>query len=401
MAGEKLSDGIRATPLVISGLGIGQILAWGSSFYLPAVLAGPVVADTGWPLTAVVAGLSLGLVIGGLVSPRLGRVIQQRGGRPVLLAGAGGIALGLAVLALAPNLAVFLGGWVIMGFGMAAGLYDAAFATLGRLYGLRARGLITALTLFGGFASTICWPLAAYAETRLGWRGTCLAFAGAQILLVMPLYLAVLPREPAAPAAVRPDPAAPVTAAVDPRLMILTGVVITLTAAVTAVISVHIVALLGVREISATAAVALGALIGPSQVAARVVEFGLGRNRHPIWTMVASGALIAIGLCGLLAPLVPVALALVLYGCGLGIFSIARGTLPLALFGAETYAVVMGRLARPMMLASALSPTVAAAGLQALGAPAILAVLAAASGATVIFVVLLARRLRRGAPEPD
>lgn len=396
MAGEKLSDGIRATPLVISGLGIGQILAWGSSFYLPAVLAGPVVADTGWPLTAVVAGLSLGLVIGGLVSPRLGRVIQQRGGRPVLLAGSGGIALGLTVLALAPSLPVFLGGWVIMGFGMAAGLYDAAFATLGRLYGLRARGLITALTLFGGFASTICWPLAAYAETRLGWRGTCLAFAGAQVFLVMPLYLALLPREKAAPALARPDPAAPTAVAVDPRLMILTAVVITLTAAVTAVISVHIVTLLGIRGVSATAAVALGALIGPSQVAARVVEFGLGRRRHPIWTMVASGALIAIGLGGLLVPAVPVALALVLYGCGLGIFSIARGTLPLALFGADTYALVMGRLARPMMLASALSPTIAAAGLQVLGATAILAVLVAASGATVIFVVLLARRLRRG-----
>lgn len=390
----------RPIPLVISGLGIGQILAWGSSFYLPAVLAGPVVADTGWPLTAVVAGLSIGLVIGGLVSPRLGRAIQQRGGRPVLLAGAGGIALGLAVLALAPSLPVFLGGWVVMGFGMAAGLYDAAFAALGRLYGLRARGLITALTLFGGFASTICWPLAAYAETRLGWRGTCLAFAGAQVFLVMPLYLAVLPREKAAPApgAVHPGSAAPAAGSVDRRLMLLTGAVITLTAAVTAVVSVHIVALLGIREVSATAAVALGALIGPSQVAARVVEFGLGRRRHPIWTMVASGALVAVGLCGLLMPAVPVALALVLYGCGLGIFSIARGTLPLALFGAETYALVMGRLARPMMLASALSPTIAAAGLQVLGASAILAVLAAASGSTVIFVVLLARRLRHGGP---
>ncbi|WP_208111988.1 MFS transporter [Zavarzinia compransoris] len=378
----------------MAGLGVGQILAWGSSFYLPAVLAAPVAADTGWPLTAVVAGLSVALVVGGLASPRLGRAIQRRGGRPVLAAGSAGIAAGLVILAAAPNLPVFLAGWVVIGLGMAAGLYDAAFACLGRLYGARARTAITALTLFGGFASTLCWPLAAWAEARLGWRGTCLAFAAAQVLIVVPLYLLVVPPVPAeAPAGAGAAGAAPVP---DRRLLLLTGGAVTLTGAVTAVVSVHFIALLGPREGGLAAAVALGALIGPAQVAARVVELGLGRHRHPIWTMAAAAGLILAGLAGLMSGFVTAAAALILYGGGVGIFSIARGTVPLALFGPGSYASVMGGLARPMMLAGALAPTVAAAGLEILGPRPILWGLAAAAAATVIFVAILAREVARG-----
>ena len=172
-------DALRIAPrspsrvVVISVLGVTQIFAWGSSYYLPAVLAKPIASDTGWSLSWVVGGLSLGLLIAGLVSPWVGRAIARRGGRPVLAVSAALLAAGLTALALAHSLPAFLLAWSLIGIGMGAGLYDPAFATLGRLYGHGGRSAITTLTLFGGFASTVCWPLSAFLDAHLGWRGAC------------------------------------------------------------------------------------------------------------------------------------------------------------------------------------------------------------------------------------
>ena len=199
-------DALRVAPtspsraIVISVLGVTQIFAWGSSYYLPAVLAKPIASDTGWSLSWVVGGLSLGLLIAGLVSPWVGRAIARQGGRPVLAASAALLAAGLSVLALAHSLAAFLIAWSLIGLGMGAGLYDPAFATLGRLYGHEGRSAITTLTLFGGFASTVCWPLSAFLAAHLGWRGACLVYAGFQLAVALPAYLFVLPREPQRPA---------------------------------------------------------------------------------------------------------------------------------------------------------------------------------------------------------
>ena len=195
---------------VIGVLGIGQVLVWGSSYYLPAVLAKPVADATGWPLSWVIGGLSLGLLVSGLVSPKVGDLIERYGGRPVLMASAALLAAGLLTLAMAPNLVVFTLGWLVIGAAMGAGLYDPAFATIGRLYGQGARAVITSLTLIGGFASTVCWPLSALLLEHLGWRGTCLAYAAVNLFLVLPLYRFGLPAEPrhiARPAPAPRDPA--------------------------------------------------------------------------------------------------------------------------------------------------------------------------------------------------
>jgi MFS family permease len=120
---------------VIATLGFTQIMAWGSSYYLPAVLAEPITRDTHWPLTWVVSGLSVGLVLAALVSPHVGKAIERSGGRRVLALSALAIGLGQLGLAVAPNLTAYISAWVVIGAGMGAGLYDAAFATLGQLYG--------------------------------------------------------------------------------------------------------------------------------------------------------------------------------------------------------------------------------------------------------------------------
>jgi MFS family permease len=177
---------------VISALGITQIPAWGASYYLPAVLAAPIARDTGWPLTWIVGGLSFGLLAAALVLPHVGRAIERHGGRPVLALSAIAIGAGQIGLAAAPTLPFYIAAWLIVGLGMGAGLYDAAFGTLGRLDGRDARAAITTLTLFGGFASTLCWPLSAFLVSTVGWRGACLAYAAIQLCF----SIAALPARP-------------------------------------------------------------------------------------------------------------------------------------------------------------------------------------------------------------
>ena len=173
--------------VVITALGVAQILGWGTTFYFPAVLAEPIVADTGWSLAWVVGGASIGLLVAGLISPRVGRLVDRHGGRPVLAASSVFFAVGLAGIGLAPALPFYLLAWVVLGIGMGCGLYDAAFAALGRLYALEARGPITNLTLFGGFASTVCWPLSAFLANEFGWRGACLIYAVMHLVLTLPV----------------------------------------------------------------------------------------------------------------------------------------------------------------------------------------------------------------------
>src|SRR5215210_4857740 len=179
---------------VVAALGFTQIVGYGSSYYLPAVLAGPISRDTGWSLPWVVGGLSIGLLAGGLAAPAIGRAVDRYGGRPLLLLGSLFLAIGLAGVGISNTLWVYLLAWCVIGLGMGAGLYDAAFAALGGWYREQARTPITALTLFGGFASTICWPLTAYLESKVGWRSTCLIYAAIHFFLALPLQAWVLPR---------------------------------------------------------------------------------------------------------------------------------------------------------------------------------------------------------------
>lgn len=382
--------------LIITALGVAQIFAWGSSYYLVAVLAKPIAADTGWQLTWVVGGLSLGLLAAGLVSPWVGRSIERRGGRPVLAVGAVLLSAGLALLGVAQTIPAYFAAWLVLGLGMGAGLYDPAFATLGRLYGESARSAITTLTLFGGFASTVCWPLSAFMVTHLGWRGTCLVYAAFHLTVLLPLYLCALPREAERQSkpelAVITGPAGRASAQRASRSWFLLGLLataITLSSMISTLISVHLLTILQSRGLGLVAAVALGALVGPSQVGARLIELLIARYHHPIWTKLVAALLVTIGIAGLWAALPMIAVPLVLYGAGIGLESIARGTLPLALFAGPGYAAVMGRLAMPSLMAQAAAPSIGAALLGAYGASGTLATLMTVAGINFMLVVLL------------
>lgn len=383
--------------LVVGALGITQILAWGSSTYLPAVLNAPVVADTGWPLAWVAGGLSAGQLMAAAVSPMVGRAIGDLGGRAVLAISTLLLATGLATIGAAPNLVIYVVGWTIIGAGMGAGLYDASFAMLGTLYGQSARSAITTLTLYGGFASTICWPLSAFLVERYGWRSACFVYAGIQLFVSLPLLLATLPCRQTANVTTSRSGIAP--ASVDGRRrlqLVLLTIALPLSAFVSSVVAVQLLTLLQAAGESLAVAVGYGMLIGPAQVGGRIVEMTFGKRFDALWTLLSGAVLIALGLILIWTSLPILALAIVVYGAGNGVWSIARGAVPLALFGRDHYATVMGRLARPALLASAAAPFVAGVMFERGGvnlSQSILAILATLDVAVV--AALVAVTLRR------
>ncbi len=393
MAGQVTSHSLDRR-VVITALGIVQILAWGTSFYIPAVFAEPIVKDTGWSLGWVVGGTSVGLLVAGLISPQVGRVIDVHGGRPVLLASSLFYAAGLAGIGLAPALPVYLLAWVLLGIGMGTGLYDAVFAALGRLYGSEARGPITNLTLFGGFASTVCWPLSAFMIEHVGWRTACFAYAALHLVVALPLQMAVIRRAPK-PAAAAPAPAdaaqslAPARIANETLIFALLALVLSVAAGIGSIVVVHLLIFLQARGVDFAVAVSLGTLFGPAQVGARVVERLFGSRYHPIWTMIGSCSLMAVGLLLLVGKFPVLLLIILLYGAGYGISWIGRGTLPLALFGPVRFPRLMGKLAFPSLIVQALAPSAGALLIEASGADATIGVLTVLALINVVLIGLL------------
>lgn len=380
--------------VVITALGFAQILAWGTSFYFPAVFAEPIVRDTGWSLGWVVAGTSIGLLVAGLISPQVGRIIDIHGGRPVLFASSLFYAGGLALAGLAPSLPVYLFAWALIGAGMGSGLYDAVFAALGRLYGSEARGPITNLTLFGGFASTLCWPLSAYMIDHVGWRAACLVYAAIHLCVAMPLQMSVVRRASSPVAHTNPAddtiaPLAPARIENETLIFGLLAVILSILAGIGSIVIVNFMIFLQARGADYAVAVGLGTLFGPAQVGARVVERLFGNRYHPIWTMIASCTLMAVGLLMLVGNF-PVLLPIILvYGAGYGISWIGRGTLPLALFGPLRFPRLMGKLAFPSLIVQALAPSAGALLIEASGANATIALLTVLALINVVLIGVL------------
>jgi hypothetical protein len=343
----------------------------------------------------VVGGTSVGLLVAGLISPQVGRVIDAHGGRPVLLASSLFYAAGLAGIGLAPALPVYLFAWVLLGIGMGTGLYDAVFAALGRMYGSQARGPITNLTLFGGFASTVCWPLSAFMIEHAGWRNACFIYAALHLVVALPLQMAVIRRAPkaavasAAPADDTAQSTAPARIANETLIFALLALVLSIAAGIGSIVVVHLLIFLQARGVDFAVAVSLGTLFGPAQVGARVVERLFGNRYHPIWTMIGSCSLMAVGLLLLVGRFPILLLVIVLYGAGYGISWIGRGTLPLALFGPIRFPRLMGRLAFPSLIVQALAPSAGALLIEASGADATIGVLTALALINVLLIGLL------------
>ncbi|WP_335950075.1 MFS transporter [Acinetobacter bereziniae] len=371
---------------LIAVMGFTQILAWSSTFYLPAVLANLIAKDTGWSLTLVIAGLSWGFIVTGICSPKVGRFIEQFGGRKALSISSIFFAIGLLCLGLSSHLLVYYFAWTMLGIGMAFGLYDAAFSTLGRLLGQDAKTAIVGVTLLGGLASTIGWALIVFLEGLYGWRITCFILALFHLLLGLPLHYFLLPREEQSTEAHAKELNSQTNLHKEGnRLFMLVAVILTVQSFVVATISVHLLSMLKTIGFSVSTALAIGMMIGPAQIIARLLEFSLFKKLHPSWSSRVGVLISFFGIIFLFTDGYALALlGAALYGAGNGILTIIRGTLPLALFGREGYATRMGLLGRPIMIALAFGPLISAFILEKWGVNILLIILT-----TLVFIALL------------
>ena len=375
----------RQLPIILA-LGTTQTLAWASSYYLPAILADPIARDLGVSANWIFAAFSASLMISALLGPRIGRQIDLVGGRSVLSISNLTLAAGLTLLGFTYSIPVLVAAWLLLGVGMGYGLYDAAFGALGRIYGDAARRSITGITLIAGFASTVGWPLTALGLDHIGWRDTCFAWAAAHILIGLPINWLMLPPVVAAKAAAANavKPQIPID-----RAMVLLAFAFAAAWSVTGAMAAHFPRILEAAGATSVQAVAAGALIGPAQVLARIVEASFLSRYHP---------LVSTRLACLTHPIGAAILALagggaasvfaIFHGAGNGILTIARGTLPLAIFGPQNYGYRLGIIGAPARMAQAVAPLAFGFLIDAMGAR-ILIVSSALSLAALLALCLL------------
>ncbi|MGZ8314664.1 MAG: MFS transporter [Telluria sp.] len=350
-------------------LAVTQVVSWGTLYYAFAILAGDIQRELGWRAETVFGAFSWCLLAGGLVSAPVGMLLDRFGGRYVM--GAGSLLCGLGFLALSQARDPFnyYVAWTLLGMSMAALLYEAAFATLNHEYGMAARPAISKLTLFGGFASTLFWPVTLKLNGMIGWRDTYLLYAGLQLLLCLPLHLMLAARAPQHARPVRAEAAADFTlreALRHPAFWTL-AFAFSANSFIFSALSVHLIPILTGFGHPLETVVFMAALIGPMQVAGRIAEMAFAHRIRPqtvgkISFALLPGALLALMFFG--TRQWAMALFCALYGLSNGILTIARGTVPQALFGTRNYGAISGAMAAPGMLSKAAGPLAVAALIQ-------------------------------------
>ena len=381
----------------ITALGITQIVGWGTTYYSSAVLFTGMAADTGWSITLAYGAFSWAMLVSGLVSRRMGVLVERHGERRVMTLGSLGITLGLLAVAAAQHPVHLVAAWTLLGLAMRASLYETAFSALARLAGAGARRAISMVTLYGGLASSVFWPLGHWMVAHWGWRGSFAAYAVLNLLICVPLHRLCLQAHPgAAPAAGTAPPAAgttPPTARTAPpasavtapaptpepailegpmrdrALMVLSGL-LAAHSFVFGALSAHMLTLLQSLGLAAAAAVTLASVKGVAQVGARFAELSLQRHLGPISVGMISTGLLPLGLLVMDfgAPQVMVVTAgCLIYGASNGLITIVRGTVSLQLFGHAGYAATLGRIAAPGLIAGALAPMAYAALIERFG----------------------------------
>lgn len=375
-----------ANSRTVVALGLTQVIAWGSTYYLPAVLAQPIASDLGIGSSWLFAMFSGAILLSAAIAPRVGRSIDRHGGRPALATSSVVLAVGLTCLAMSQGPASLLLAWAIIGLGMGLGLYDAAFAALASLYGSAARGPITGVTLIAGFASTIAWPMTLALEQSIGWRGACGTWAAINLLVALPLHWTSIGRHQ-----VRTElEVSSVNKNAPPSTILLALLAYVFAAGwfVSTIVAAHLPVMLKLGGASLTAAVAAGALIGPAQVAARLGEFGLLRRFHPLTAATLATLMFPIGAALFYLLSAPAWVFTVLHGAGNGLLTIAVGTLPLQLFGPVGYGARQGILIIPARIAQAIAPWTFAVALSSWKLAALYVPVIALSVATIALVAV-------------
>lgn len=397
----------RATWQVLAVLSVTMIVAWGSLYYGMTMLGTRIRAETGWSQALVYGGFSVGMIVAGLAATPVGRAIDQRGGRGVMALGSIIGGLGYLVMAWSTHPAIYLAAWVLIGLGMAGSLYDPAFATLTRYAGQNSRKAISTLTLAGGLASTVFWPLGLYLLQHFDWRGVALIYAALNAVLCAGLHRFALPPDPGtvsvasaiAANGTSDDAPAPLPASTRRVVLVCLTLAIMMHGLITNAMSVHLISTLDSLGLSEAQAVAAGALIGPAQSAARFIEMLFG-GRYPVLAlglistalMPLAFGILFIGQFGLTWVIV---FALV-YGASNGLLTIARGIIPLGLFGRENYGATLGLISGPALAVKSAAPLLFALLMAAIGSTAAMGVMAGLAVIAFGAMIVLCLAVRPG-----
>lgn len=372
MSHSSNAESLPSRGRVVASIGFGQMLAWGSSYYLLAIVARPMATGLGLNPVWIYSAFSAALLLAALLSPWVGVRIDRHGGGKVLLVSNVVFALGLATLALAQGPLGMVAGWLLIGAAMPMGLYDAAFSTLVSLYRLDARRSIVGVTLIAGFASSVSWPFSAALDAHFGWRVTCAVWAALHLTVGAAIHRFLVPR--VAPVAMHAASAASAEPAAMPSLSTLWILAATFTCNgfIFAAMAAHLPRVLQAAGCTPVAAVAAASLLGIAQVTARLADAGVLHRLHPLISGRIAVALHPLGALLLLVFGAPVAvLFTALHGANIGLMTIVKGTLPLALFGSTGFGRRAGMLEAPSRVAQALAPVAFGLMLDAWGAQAL------------------------------
>ncbi len=420
-----------------TSLGLTQLVGWGTTFYIPAVLAHVMAEEAGWSLTQVFGAFSWSLLVAGIVSKSMGRAIDHRGARLVMSLGSLGIVLGLLMLSIASHWLTLFAAWTVLGIATRAAQYDSAFAAIARILGSRTRRAISIITLWGGLASTVFWPLGHLLGESIGWRWTMVVYAVLNLLICLPLHLRLPARDPienpeasgsehgvtskqlaASPARFAASgstpqsassngptkvdaPASPDAGAIQgdrrDRAMLVFGFVLAGYSFVFSALSAHLIVLLEGLGLASALAVGLSSIKGIAQIAARFLEMIGQKWLGPVAVGVIAFALLAASLIMMLAMQadpVLLALATIIYGGANGLTTIVRGAVPLALFGHAGFGTTLGKVAAPGLITAAIAPLAVAFLIEASGAQLALQVLAVIALAGLAGMLWLTRRVK-------
>jgi MFS family permease len=369
--------------VTVAKLGSSVTIAYASTYYILAILAKDIAQSLGLAVSTVFLAFSVALLVSAVLGPWAGRLVDHYGGRRVLSFNSLVFAAGLAALSAVQGPLGLFAAWMLIGVAMSAGFYEGAFSALVRMYGATARSAITGITLIAGFASTIGWPLTTWLNLEFGWRGACLAWAAIHVLIALPLNLSL----PSAKKALKVDgvdgvdaavPASPPVAyqlpaqSAPPSTSWLLAFVFGATWFTATAMAAHLPQLLQANGVGLASAIAFASLVGPAQVAGRLLEYSLLSNISPLVSARIASTAHAVGALFFLAMGVPAGVVFtVLHGAGNGVMTIANGTLPLLFFGPGGYGARQGKLMMPARFAQALSPYVFGLAIESFGASAL------------------------------
>lgn len=388
----------------VGGLGITQIIGWGTTFSSLTMFGTTLGVDLKLSREVVFGGITMMLLVSALLAPRVGRMVDVKGARPIMIAGSVTAALAMTALAFAQGVATYLLAWVLVGIAMPMMLSNTALVGLVQVVGGNARRAITGLMLLSGLTGTLFLPLNALLLQSTGWRNAYLIFALLHLLICLPIHAMVLRRRDLDAMGTPRSGAGTIEGILPPDKRLAAFVMLSIWSCTEGLITwglyMQIIDVFKGLGLSAAAAIGVWAMVGPSQASARFGELMFG-GRYSILTTAVVSSIMTTGSFLIILPFstsVVVAGAFsVCLGLGHGFFAIARNTLPLMLFGAREYGTYMGRLMLPQNIVNAVAPVVFAVAIAHFAPTTALWLAGGAAFAGFVAVVLLVRTCQRSA----